>query len=322
MSSVRIIPPSNEYYNELVDELINEMNSGIIPWMQPWFQKVPTNLKTKRVYSIINCLNLNYSAKKRGFTSHYWISAKQAQSMRGRIKKDEIQRHSYVIMAKWKSKTYKNVDGEAIVKCWLMIRTYPIYNFEQTIGLKRAIQNEPSLFDDKSLAEEIIIKYKSPPKIEYVHGHAFYRPSDDLIGMPSKEYFIIEEEFYCTLFHELIHSTGHFSRLKRNSFLEKIKFGDEKYAKEEIVAEIGAASLCAISGFLYKTKKNSAAYLNNWLNGLKNDKTLLFRAANSSQQAVNFILGKKELDKTSEPTLFDDIYSDSEWKRNSKIEWK
>ena len=109
--------------------------------------------------------------------------------------------------------------------------------------------------------------------------------------MPLQERFDTEEDYFAALFHEIVHSTGHEKRLKRASLSESNGFGSDPYCKEELIAEMGAAFLCGHAGVLERTIDQSAAYLNGWLERLRNDKTLIVQAAAQAQKAADFILG-------------------------------
>ena len=129
------------------------------------------------------------------------------------------------------------------------------------------------------------------PKLHHeAYSGAFYRPSDDSITLPQRNQFLSTSEYYSTAFHELTHSTGHKSRLNR---LEKTAFfGSEGYSKEELVAEIGAAALVNHAGLETPDSfRNNAAYIQNWLHVLKNDKRLIVSATGKTEKAVNLILG-------------------------------
>jgi antirestriction protein ArdC len=121
------------------------------------------------------------------------------------------------------------------------------------------------------------------------HQQAFYNPLEDLINMPIKESFKSKEEYYSTLFHEMVHSTGHSSRLNRNEVSTTSAFGSDNYSKEELIAEMGSAFLCAQSGISVNTLANSAAYISFWLNKLKQDSRILFQAASQAQKAVDYM---------------------------------
>jgi antirestriction protein ArdC len=126
------------------------------------------------------------------------------------------------------------------------------------------------------------------------HGmtHAFYSPSNDTVGLPERKRFDTEDAYHATLFHELVHSTGHEKRLNRQSITERNGFGSDPYCKEELIAELGSAFLCGQAGIVERTIDNSAAYLEGWLTRLQEDKTLIVYAAAQAQKAADFILNR------------------------------
>ncbi|MBR3379284.1 MAG: hypothetical protein IKG72_04010 [Bacillus sp. (in: Bacteria)] len=130
--------------------------------------------------------------------------------------------------------------------------------------------------------------------LKVVHGDkACYSPTTDTVTMPMPEQFKNNEEYYSTLFHELTHSTGHQKRLNR--ITKNAAFGDESYSAEELVAEIGSASILATLGIENdKTIRNSTAYIQNWLKALRNDKHLIITASARAEKAIKLILGIKE----------------------------
>jgi len=134
------------------------------------------------------------------------------------------------------------------------------------------------------------------PEIRHGKAEAYYKPALDLINMPRKTLFESDEEYYSVLFHELNHSTGHTSRLNRKSFAEVTPFGSEDYSKEELIAEMGAAYLCAHCNIDNKVINNSTAYIQNWLSELRNDKRLIITTAAAAQKSADYILNpnKKE----------------------------
>src|ERR1039457_2340718 len=128
-----------------------------------------------------------------------------------------------------------------------------------------------------------------PPVIKHGMTRAYYSPHEDCVGLPARERFERTEDYYSTVFHELIHSTGHEKRLKR--FTEAAGYGSNPYCKEELIAEMGAAFLCGLAEIGERTIDNSAAYLKGWLEQLRHDKTLIVQAAAQAQKAADFILG-------------------------------
>jgi antirestriction protein ArdC len=122
---------------------------------------------------------------------------------------------------------------------------------------------------------------------------AWYRPSTDQVGMPGKSLFHSSEAFYATLFHELTHSTGHSSRVGREGIEQLNSFGSESYSKEELVAEMGSAMLCGVTGIAPVILENSAAYLRSWIGVLKGDSKLVVAAASAAQKAADYIRGSR-----------------------------
>jgi antirestriction protein ArdC len=131
------------------------------------------------------------------------------------------------------------------------------------------------------------------PEIKHGMAKAFYSPAGDFVGIPNRERFTSEDEYFSVLFHELTHSTGSEKRLNRPTITEANSFGSEEYSKEELIAEMGSAFLCGQAGIAERTLSNSAAYLQNWLEALKNDRKLIVQAAAQAQKAADFILGTK-----------------------------
>lgn len=140
-------------------------------------------------------------------------------------------------------------------------------------------------------AEKLIAGYADRPPIRFAPGRAFYRPADDVVSVPPLTDYEQPEEYYSTVFHELLHSTGHQKRLDRPGITELAAFGDENYSKEELVAEIGAAMMCAVCGIDNTTIENSAAYINGWLRALKDDSRLIVQAAGKAQRAADYMQG-------------------------------
>ena len=145
---------------------------------------------------------------------------------------------------------------------------------------------------------EIVAQMPQPPAIKHGMVCAFYSPYDDCVGMPSRERFDTEESYHATLYHELVHSTGHDKRLKRATLAKNNGFGSDPYCKEELIAEMGAAFLCGHAEIIERTIDGSAAYINGWLERIRKDKLLIVQAAAQAQKAVDFILGKTHNEAT------------------------
>ena len=140
--------------------------------------------------------------------------------------------------------------------------------------------------------------YLDSPTYTFNSGQAIYYPMLDRINCPPIRDFKVPEEYYCTLFHEMIHSTGHKRRLARPGVtVEGVAFGDDVYSKEEMVAEMGAAMLCGVAGIDNSTIENSASYIDSWLRALKKESRLVLQAAAQAQKAADYILGERKIDE-------------------------
>jgi antirestriction protein ArdC len=175
-----------------------------------------------------------------------------------------------------------------------LLRYYRVFNIEQCEGLNALYGDDRKPVNPIEECESIANRMPNPPRIEQ-HSQAFYRPSADMVGMPSRTCFESPEAYYSTLFHELTHSTGHTSRLNRfDENSTDHQFGSESYSKEELVAELGAAMLAGIAGISQTTIANSASYLQTWINRLKSDSRLIISAASNAQKAADYILGNEK----------------------------
>jgi antirestriction protein ArdC len=207
------------------------------------------------------------------------------------VKDGEFEQHHLAVF--WKIYK-KEVDGEE--KEIRLLRYYRVFNVEQCEGIEYP-KPEPRAVDFNPIAEAqaIIDGMPNRPKLTFVGSQAYYRPVTDTVNMPAPESFSSPEEYYSTLFHEHVHSTGHASRLNRfkEEANETVAFGSNKYGKEELTAEMGAAFLCAIAGIVNQTIENSAAYIEGWRKKIKEDRKLVVFAAARAQKAADYIRGIK-----------------------------
>lgn len=285
----------NKVYEIITNQIIELLEKGIVPWHKPWNggENAPKNLKTKKEYRGINPFVL----ASRGYTSPYWVTFKQCQDMGGIVKQGE----KGTIVVFWKPVTFKSTDkdGNESERRSYILKYYRVWNIEQCVDLNFMIpekEKEAKQFTPIEVAEQVVGEYKNMVPVNYGGGRAFYSPDRDTIGMPEKETFDGSEEYYSTLFHEIVHSTGHESRLDRDL---KNWFASPEYSKEELVAEMGAAYLCGFTG-ITNTIKNSASYIGGWLKKLRDDKKFIISAAAQAQKACDFILNKTYKEKTDE----------------------
>ena len=227
-----------------------------------------------------------------GYGSPHWLTFNQAKQLGAHVRKGE----KATLVSFWKFSEYsrQNEAGETENKTSVLLRYYRIFNIEQCEGLRALHGDDHKPANPIVECESIANHMPNPPQFEQ-HSQAFYRPSADVVGMPSRNCFESPEAYYSTLFHELTHSTGHKSRLNRfEEHATDHQFGSESYSKEELVAEMGAAMLAGMAGISHATLSNSAAYLQTWIHKLKSDSRLIISAASHAQKAADYILGKTQ----------------------------
>ena len=274
-------------YEIITNQILAELEKGQVPWRKPWRTPPPVNLITKKPYRGINVFLLGFA----GYGSQFWLTFNQAKQLGGNVRKGE--HGTKIIFWKCKTRETESADGEIEERKSAFLRYYVLFNLQQTEGLS-ALLTLPPAFPIES-AEEIVKGMSNPPAFEQ-DSRAAYIPSKDTVTMPSRTAFQSQAEYYSTLFHELVHSTGHTKRLAREG-IEKIQpFGSEDYSKEELVAEMGSAMLCGIAGIEQATIGNSAAYLRGWISRLKADSRLVIAAARAAQEAADYIRGESEQD--------------------------
>lgn len=272
-------------YEIITEKIIAQLEKGVIPWHQPWTNPcAAVNWKTQKPYRGIN----NFLVPPGEYASK-----KQILEAGGRIKKEEFKNSHIIVFWLWKE--FKDEETEEKKKFAKPIY-YRVWDInKQCTGLKSKRKQETYNHDPIEKAEEIINNYTNCPTYTFKPGRAVYFPTLDKINCPPIKDFKVPEEYYSTLFHEMIHSTGHKDRLARTFGA----FGDEKYSKEELIAEMGAAMLCGIAGIENNTIENSASYIKSWLSALKDDTRLIFHASAQAQKAVDYILGNTEEEQIS-----------------------
>jgi len=269
-------------YERITERIVSLLEQGTVPWHKPWTVKtsLPRNLISKKPYRGINVFLLMAMS----YESPHWLTFRQAIQLGGNVKKGE--KSCPVVF--WKR--MKNEDEESgEPKKAPLLRLYHVFNTAQCEGLKDA-PGEIQMPVTKPA--EIVAGMPQPPILKHGKTHAYYSPREDCVGVPVRERFERTEDYYSTVFHELVHSTGHEKRLKRSTLTESAGYGSNPYCKEELIAEMGAAFLCGLAEIGERTIDNSAAYLKGWLEQLRNDKTLIVQAAAQAQRAEDYILGR------------------------------
>ncbi|MGA9776718.1 MAG: zincin-like metallopeptidase domain-containing protein [Verrucomicrobiia bacterium] len=273
----------NQTYDRITDRITALLEKGTVPWHKPWTARtgLPRNFVSKNPYRGINVFLLLAMM----YESPFWLTFRQVSRLGGSVRKGE--KACPVVF--WKQTTTEDKESGEQKKKYLL-RFYHVFNISQCDGLK--IGTEPVQENVIAKPDEVVAGMPQPPAIKHGMAVAFYSPTDDCVGVPVRERFERTEDYYSTVFHELIHSTGHEKRLKRSTLTESAGFGSNPYCKEELIAEMGAAFLCGQAEIAERTIDNSAAYLNGWLEQLRHDKMLIVQAAAQAQKAADFILGR------------------------------
>jgi antirestriction protein ArdC len=283
--------PRRDLYQEVTDKILKLLDQGVPPWRQPITTAdgpgMPTSFGSKKPYRGINLFLLAINAWAHDYGSNYWLTFNQAKQEGGKVRKGE--KGSLVLF--WKQHaTMDRESGEDVTIP--VLRHYVVFNADQIEGLPQDEVAKP-VFESQpdSRPAQAYITYPDPPRVD-VRGHrACYLPREDRIEIAPMERFESSNAFYATLYHELAHSTGHPKRLNRDMGEEPHIFGSPDYGKEELVAEMGSAFLCAAAGISPPTIEQSAAYLDGWRRSLRADKKLVIAAAGQGQRAADHILG-------------------------------
>lgn len=285
----------NDVYSQVTDRIIADLEKGELTWLKPWSAgnmagRIARPLRHNGLgYGGINVLMLWGAAMEAGYSSACWMTFRQAMELGAHVRKGE--KGSMVVYASTISRTEGEEDGGEEVKQIPFLRSYTVFNVEQIEGLPEHyyLKPEPVTEPLKRIAHADAFFAATRADIRHGGGQAYYSGSSDHVQMPCFESFRSPEAYYATLTHELTHWTRHETRLGRE--FGRKKWGDEGYAREELVAELGAAFLCADLALTPEPGADHAAYIQSWLKALKNDKRAIFSAAAHAQRAADFLHG-------------------------------
>lgn len=288
-----------DIYTRITNQIITSLEAGIKPWTQPWSAShaagdVSRPLRHNgQAYKGINVLTLWASAMERRYAAPIWMTFQQAIELGGHVRKGES--GSPVVYANTLTRTEADeATGAEVEQHIPFLKGYTVFNVEQIEALPAhfyALAENSSNPDARIEAAEAFFAATNAD-IRYGGSSAFYVPSEDRIQMPPFEAFRDALSYYATLSHEMTHWTRHTTRLDRD--LGRKRFGDEGYAREELVAELGAAFLCADLGLTLEDREDHASYIGSWLKVLKDDKRAVFEAAAHAQRAVDFLHGLQD----------------------------
>ena len=287
-----------DVYTRVTDRIISDLEQGVRTWLKPWNAEHAAGRISQPLrhngtpYRGINILLLWGEACAKGYAAPIWMTYKQAQELGGQVRKGE--HGSLVVYANTITRTETNDAGEDIEHEIPFMKGYTVFNIEQVDGLPAHYYAQPA--NPLPLAERIenADRFMTNTGATIHHGgnQAYYAPARDAIQLPPFEAFKDKESYYATALHELTHWTKHEKRLDRD--FGRQKFGDAGYAREELVAELGAAFLCAALGITPEIREDHAAYLGHWLKVLKEDKRAIFSAAAHAQRAADYLDGLQQ----------------------------
>lgn len=277
---------SAKVYEIVTNRIIEELEKGVIPWRKPWTggRGGAYNRISRKPYSMLNQMLLKHGGE--------YATFKQWQSLGGKVRKGEKSE----IVTFWKMIETETVkaDGTTEKKTIPMLRYFSVFHVSQIEGVE-PLEKPFEDVEPIEAADKIIVDYVSREGLTFVEtvtDEAYYSPSRDMVQVSAKEQYGAIAEYYSTTFHELTHSTGHAKRLNRLTTGIKAAFGGEEYSKEELTAEIGAASLLNHLGIETPDSfRNSAAYIQSWLKALRGDARMIVAAASRAEKAVAYILG-------------------------------
>lgn len=282
--------PTNDIYSSITNRIVQDLENGQLTWRQPWMtgQDVMRPLRwNDQPYTGINTILLWDTALNKGFHSNYWMTFNQALAMKATIRKGE--KATQVVYADKFLKEEVNDQGEMKARYIPFLKSYNVFNANQIEGLPEAFYKKPYRnIINPELRDDRLEKYFAETKITIQTGRdACYNVLKDIVQIPAFEDFYDAQSYYATLAHEITHATKHPTRLDRD--FGRLKWGDEGYAKEELVAELGSCFLAADLGFEPEFREDHSAYIQSWLKVLKGDKRFIFSAASHAQKATEFL---------------------------------
>jgi antirestriction protein ArdC len=286
-----------DIYQKITDQIVSALEKGVRPWHQPWNAEHADGRITRPLrgnglpYKGINVLVLWSAALEKGYAAPVWMTYRQAFELKANVRKGE--RGSLVVYADKIRRTETDSEtGEEAERAIPFLKGYNVFNVEQIDGLPEHYYAKPvprivNTIERIERAETFLANTGA----NVMHGgsRACYVPSTDNIHMPCIDFFRDAESYYATRAHETIHWTRHKSRLDRE--FGRKRFGDEGYAMEELVAELGAAFIAADLDLTPELRDEHASYIASWIQVLKDDKRAIFTAASHAQRAADYLHG-------------------------------
>lgn len=286
--------PRADVYTRVTARIIEDLAKGVRPWLKPWSSgntdgRITAPLRHNGTpYKGVNVLLLWGEAMDKGYTFPLWMTYKQAAELGAQVRKGE--HGTLVVYADRFTRHEQNDKGEDVERSIPFMKGYTVFNVEQVDGLPAHYYSKPEPKGDPLPLLEAAEAFFTQTGARFRSGgdRAFYATAQDFIQLPPAEAFKDAESYAATKAHELIHWTGHASRCAREFGK---RFGDTAYAREELVAELGSAFLCAALGITPEPRDDHASYLDHWLKVLKEDKRAIFSAAAHAQRAADYLHG-------------------------------
>lgn len=294
-----------DIYSRVTNKIISDLEKGERTWLKPW----NANHLADRIarpqrhngehYRGLNIILLWAASVDNGFISNRWMTFKQAKELGGHVMKG--MKGETIVYADKIVKTETGDNGQEAEREIPYMKSYTVFNVEQIEGLPEDFYQKPEPINPDIKRDEVLDAFFAATQASIRHGgdRAYYNIGADFVQMPPLECFTDAESYYATLAHEMTHWTRHASRLNRE--FGRKRWGDEGYAQEELVAELGSAFLCAELGITPETRADHAAYIGSWLKVLKSDKRAIFSAAAHAQRAVDHLQSYQPKPREKEP---------------------
>jgi antirestriction protein ArdC len=283
-----------DVYSRITAQIVEYLEKGVRPWTRPWNAEHAAGRITRPLrfngqpYSGINVLSLWMSALSQNFAAPIWMTYRQAGELNAHVRKGE--KGSLVVYANAITRTeHDDKTGEDVEREIPYMKGYTVFNVEQIEGLPEIYYAKAVPTHDPVARIDHAEKFFGSLGATIKHGgnRAYYAQELDYVQMPPFEAFRDAESYYATLAHELTHWTKHAQRLNRD--FGRKSWGDEGYSREELVAELGSAFLCADLELHEEPREENAAYIATWLEVLKKDNRAIFAAAAHAQRAADYL---------------------------------
>ena len=297
MNTSNASSPRADVYASVTAKVVSDLERGVRTWLKPWTGDVDATRialplrHNGQPYRGINVLLLWSEAIDKGYSSPKWMTYRQAIELGGHVRKGE--HGSLIVYADKITKTEENDNDEEIERAIPYMKGYTVFNVAQIEELPQEYYAKPERQGEKMDLIEKAEQFFAATGAVVIHGgnRAYYAPDPDVIRLPEPEAFSDAESYAATKAHEFTHWTAHRTRLAREFGK---RFGDDAYAIEELIAELGAAFTCVALGITPEARDDHASYIAHWLKVLKGDKRAIFAAAAHAQRAVDYLHGLQD----------------------------